>query len=83
MGSLALSTDEQLTKVINIVEEFIINKKGKEFENEMKRVKDRAEEKHGHHDQDLQLSCQHGLQCPVQIYQQVCMIVKEEIFKNM
>ena len=47
MGSLALSTDEQLTKVINIVEEFIINKKGEEFENEMKRVKDRAEEKHG------------------------------------
>ena len=80
LGSLALSTDEQLTKVINIVEEFIINKKGKEFENEMKRVKDRAEEKHGHHDQDLQLSCQLGLQCPVQIHQQVCIIVEEKIF---
>ena len=46
-GSLALSSAEQLTKVLNIVEQFILSKRGEAYQSDLQGVKDLAEETNG------------------------------------
>ena len=46
-GKLSLAAAEQLTKVINIVEDFIISKRGEEFAKEMEVVKAESLEENG------------------------------------
>ena len=47
LGCMAQAASEQMVKVLNIVEDFIISKRGDEFEGEMKHVKDTAVELNG------------------------------------
>ena len=47
LGNLSLSVSKQLTKVMNIVEIFILSKRSAEFEAEIKRVKTESEERNG------------------------------------
>ena len=47
LGSLTMSATQQLKKVINIVEQFLLSKRGDEYEMELKQVKDTAEEDNG------------------------------------
>ena len=47
LGNLSLSVIKQLTKVMNIVENFILSKRSAEFELEMNQVKAEAEERNG------------------------------------
>ena len=47
LGNLSLSVSKQLTKVMNIVEIFILSKRSAEFEAEIKCVKTESEERNG------------------------------------
>ena len=47
LGCLANAAAEQMTKICNIVEEFIISKRGEDFEREMKRVENESKEMNG------------------------------------